>query len=50
MDESMTAQHYLIHLLREKLVASHSRIVVVSSGAIRNVQDPSTPDDPIRCL
>ncbi|PHH80463.1 hypothetical protein CDD80_1473 [Ophiocordyceps camponoti-rufipedis] len=33
------SQHYLIHLLREKLVASKSRVVVVSSGAIRNVPD-----------
>lgn len=34
------AQHYLTHLLREKLVASKSRIVIVSSGAIRRVSDP----------
>lgn len=34
------AQHYLTHLLREKLVESKSRIVVVSSGAIRQVSDP----------
>lgn len=34
-----TAQHYLTHLLREKLVASKSRVVVVSSGAIRMVSD-----------
>lgn len=40
-----TAQHYLIHLLREKLVASKSRIVVVSSGAIRNVPDVSVLDE-----
>jgi hypothetical protein len=38
------SQHYLIHLLREKLVTSESRIVVVSSGAIRGVVDPSTLD------
>ncbi|KAI5458612.1 hypothetical protein BGZ63DRAFT_362116 [Mariannaea sp. PMI_226] len=31
------SQHYLVHLLREKLVESQSRIVFVSSGAIRNV-------------
>jgi NAD(P)-dependent dehydrogenase (short-subunit alcohol dehydrogenase family) len=37
-------QHYLIHLLREKLVSSESRIVVVSSGAIRGVVDTSTLD------
>ncbi|UNI17590.1 hypothetical protein JDV02_003922 [Purpureocillium takamizusanense] len=35
------SQHYLVHLLREKLVASRARIVVVSSGAVRNVPDPS---------
>lgn len=29
------SQHYLIHLLRNKLIASKSRIVVVSSGGIR---------------
>ena len=33
------AHHYLMHLLRDKLVASKSRIVFVSSGAIRNVPD-----------
>lgn len=38
------SQHYLVHLLRDKLVASKSRMVVVSSGAIRNVSDPSTLD------
>ncbi|KAJ5587421.1 uncharacterized protein N7459_003186 [Penicillium hispanicum] len=40
------AQHYLTHLLRETLAASQSRVVVVSSGAIRNVrdQDPKTLD------
>lgn len=38
------AQHYLVHLLREKLEASQSRLVVVSSGAIRNVSDTSTYD------
>ncbi|KAH7322723.1 hypothetical protein B0I35DRAFT_426313 [Stachybotrys elegans] len=38
------AQHYLIHLLREKLVESKARIVVVSSGAIRNVPDTSVLD------
>ncbi|KAL3952014.1 hypothetical protein ACCO45_013731 [Purpureocillium lilacinum] len=29
------------HLLRDRLVQSRSRIVVVSSGAVRNVPDPS---------
>ncbi|KAF5014006.1 hypothetical protein FDECE_36 [Fusarium decemcellulare] len=38
------SQHYLVHLLREKLVESRSRIVFVSSGAVRNVPDPSTLD------
>ncbi|KAK4162888.1 WW domain-containing oxidoreductase [Cladorrhinum sp. PSN259] len=42
------SQHYLIHLLREKLVASSSRIVIVSSGAIRRVQDPSTLEHDLR--
>ncbi|KAG5982307.1 hypothetical protein E4U55_002079 [Claviceps digitariae] len=42
------SQHYLIHLLREKLVASRARIVVVSSGAIRNVDDPTTIEDKIK--
>ncbi|KAF7299781.1 hypothetical protein HMN09_00984100 [Mycena chlorophos] len=35
------SQHYLMHLLREKLVASKTRIVFVSSGAIRMISDPS---------
>lgn len=30
-----------MHLLREKLVESKSRIVFVSSGAVRTVSDPS---------
>ncbi|KAJ1711520.1 short-chain dehydrogenases/reductase [Aspergillus flavus] len=40
------AQHYLLHLLRDTLSRSQSRVVVVSSGAIRNVrgQDPATLD------
>jgi len=33
------SQHYLIALLREKLITSNSRIVVVSSGAIKSVQE-----------
>ncbi|KAI0205621.1 hypothetical protein F4808DRAFT_239517 [Astrocystis sublimbata] len=36
------SQHYLLHLLRPKLEESKTRIVVVSSGAIRMVKDPST--------
>jgi NADP-dependent 3-hydroxy acid dehydrogenase YdfG len=35
------AQHYLLHLLRDKLVESKSRIIFVSSGAVRNVKDTS---------
>ncbi|KAE8393809.1 hypothetical protein BDV23DRAFT_180258 [Aspergillus alliaceus] len=44
------AQHYLIHLLRETLSISQSRVVVVSSGSIRNVrgQDPATLDVDLR--
>ncbi|PYH95512.1 NAD(P)-binding protein [Aspergillus ellipticus CBS 707.79] len=40
------AQHYLVHLLRDALAASHSRVIVVSSGSIRSVrgQDPATLD------
>ncbi|KAJ6138696.1 hypothetical protein N7471_005182 [Penicillium samsonianum] len=40
------AQHYLTHQFAETLSASQSRIVIVSSGAIRNVRngDPSTLD------
>ncbi|KAK4126961.1 NAD(P)-binding protein [Parathielavia appendiculata] len=33
------SQHYLVHLLREKLVESKGRVVVVSSGAIRGIKD-----------
>ncbi|RWA09371.1 hypothetical protein EKO27_g5739 [Xylaria grammica] len=36
------SQHYLLHLLRPKLEQSKSRIVAVSSGAVRMVKDPST--------
>ncbi|KAM4065647.1 short chain dehydrogenase [Hirsutella rhossiliensis] len=39
--EGYLAQHHLLHLLRDKLVSSKSRIVVVSSGAVRNVPDTS---------
>ncbi|KAJ2896261.1 short-chain dehydrogenase [Zalerion maritima] len=35
------SQHYLMHLIKEKLMASKSRVVVVSSGAVRNVPDTS---------
>ncbi|CAH0058479.1 unnamed protein product [Clonostachys solani] len=40
-----TSQHYLVHLLREKLAASKARLVFVSSGAVRNVPDPSVLDE-----
>lgn len=33
-----TAQHYLVHLFRETLAASQSRLIFVSSGAVRNVR------------
>ncbi|KAI0424677.1 hypothetical protein F5Y09DRAFT_323750 [Xylaria sp. FL1042] len=39
------SQHYLLHLLRPKLEQSKTRIVVVSSGAVRNVEDTSTLED-----
>ncbi|GAB1316106.1 hypothetical protein MFIFM68171_06316 [Madurella fahalii] len=42
------SQHYLVHLLREKLVASRSRIVFVSSGAIRRVEDTSVLDNDLK--
>ncbi|KAJ5467982.1 hypothetical protein N7475_005734 [Penicillium sp. IBT 31633x] len=40
------AQHYLTHQLADTLAASRSRVVIVSSGAIRNVRngDASTLD------
>lgn len=38
------AQHYLVHLLRGKLVESKSRIVFVSSGAVRQVEDAGVLD------
>jgi len=37
------SHHYLMHLLREKLVSSKSRIVFVSSGAIRMVSNDMIP-------
>ncbi|KAH6984582.1 hypothetical protein BKA56DRAFT_671081 [Ilyonectria sp. MPI-CAGE-AT-0026] len=42
------SQHYLVHLLREKLVESKSRIVFVSSGAIRSVPDTSVLDNDLK--
>ncbi|KAK5659951.1 hypothetical protein OQA88_13416 [Cercophora sp. LCS_1] len=35
------SQHYLIHLLRPKLIESASRLVFVSSASFREVQDPA---------
>jgi hypothetical protein len=48
LTESFSAQHYLVHLLREKLISSKSRIVVVSSGLIRSVKDASTFDEMVK--
>ncbi|KAI1506273.1 hypothetical protein F5X99DRAFT_366155 [Biscogniauxia marginata] len=42
------SQHYLIHLLRQKLEESKSRIVVVSSGAVRGVEDTSQLEDDVK--
>ncbi|KAJ7206761.1 hypothetical protein GGX14DRAFT_456789 [Mycena pura] len=42
------SQHYLLHLLRPKLVESKTRIVVVSSGAIRGVSDPSIIEEQLK--
>ncbi|KAI1655841.1 NAD(P)-binding protein [Daldinia decipiens] len=42
------SQHYLVHLLREKLETSKSRIVVVSSGAACLVKDPKFLEDDLR--
>ncbi|KAF7298695.1 hypothetical protein MIND_00816900 [Mycena indigotica] len=42
------SQHYLIHLLREKLLASKTRIVFVSSGAIRMVSDPDALESQLK--
>ncbi|KAH8901937.1 NAD(P)-binding protein [Coniochaeta sp. PMI_546] len=39
------SQHYLAHLLKDKLVASKSRIVVVSSGAIRGAKPDALDKD-----
>ncbi|KAH7318932.1 hypothetical protein BKA65DRAFT_513491 [Rhexocercosporidium sp. MPI-PUGE-AT-0058] len=42
------SQHYLLHLLREKLVESKTRVVVVSSGAIRMVKDLEKLNDIVK--
>lgn len=41
--DTNSAQHYLTHHFAETLSASQSRVVIVSSGAIRGVRgsDPS---------
>lgn len=39
------SQHYLVHLLRDKLVESRSRIVFVSSGAVRNADPEAMESD-----
>ena len=35
------AHHYLLHLLREPITRSHSRVVFVSSGAVRGTKETS---------
>jgi NAD(P)-dependent dehydrogenase (short-subunit alcohol dehydrogenase family) len=42
------AQHYLVHLLRDKLVESRSRLVFVSSGAVRQVEDPGVLEEDVK--
>ncbi|KAK0655612.1 hypothetical protein B0T16DRAFT_397356 [Cercophora newfieldiana] len=42
------SQHYLVHLLREKLVESKSRLIFVSSGAICEVEDPDVLEHHMR--
>ncbi|KAK4186389.1 WW domain-containing oxidoreductase [Podospora australis] len=43
------AQHYLIHLLKPKLLSSSpARVIVVSSGSIRRVSDVSTLEQDLR--
>ena len=36
-ETAVVAQHYLLHLFRDKLVESKSRVIIVSSGAVRFV-------------
>ncbi|KAH8918805.1 NAD(P)-binding protein [Atractiella rhizophila] len=42
------SQHYLTHLLREKLTSSQSRVVVVSSGAVKIVSETKALDKDVR--
>ncbi|KEZ40131.1 hypothetical protein SAPIO_CDS9163 [Scedosporium apiospermum] len=42
------SQHYLVHLLKEKLISSRSRLIFVSSGGIRGVSDPSVLEDHLK--
>ncbi|KAG5973324.1 hypothetical protein E4U56_005111 [Claviceps arundinis] len=42
------SQHYLIHLLREKLFAFQTRIVMVSSGGVRDVEDIAAIEQQIK--
>lgn len=42
------AGHYLLHQLQDKLIESKSRVVVVSSGAIRRVEDPSVVESQVK--
>ncbi|KAG5994401.1 hypothetical protein E4U52_001207 [Claviceps spartinae] len=45
---SRKAHHYLIHLLREKLVASQTRIVVVTCTTVLSVEDTGNIEDYIK--
>ncbi|KAF7358048.1 WW domain-containing oxidoreductase [Mycena venus] len=42
------SQHYLVHLLRTKLVDSSARIVFVSSAVIQMVKDPSSLESDLK--
>ncbi|TLD35836.1 NAD(P)-binding protein [Venturia nashicola] len=42
------SQHYLIHLLRDKLVSSHSRIVFVSSGSLSSFTEIKSLDEVVK--
>ncbi|KAI1637431.1 hypothetical protein F4809DRAFT_640487 [Biscogniauxia mediterranea] len=42
------SQHYLIHLFRQKLEESHSRIVVVSTGSVRRLPHTKLLEEDIK--
>ncbi|PKS08602.1 hypothetical protein jhhlp_004988 [Lomentospora prolificans] len=42
------SQHYLVHLLKDKLISSKSRIIFVSSGGVRSVSDPSVLEEHLK--